>query len=62
MNQVTCSVCDLKTDESKWKEHIILAKRLQLRKEDKCEIVIEFFEVIFGTYHNKKDKYNLKDE
>ena len=33
MNQVTCSLCDIKIDESKWNEHIFSTKHLQNFKE-----------------------------
>ena len=55
MDQVTCSLCDMKIDESQWKEHIVSTNHLQLCKDYKDEVAIRFFELIFNTYHNRKD-------
>ena len=62
MSQVTCSLCDMKMDESQWKEHLISTKHLKRCKEEKGIITTKFFELIFNTYHNRKNIYNLKDE
>ena len=62
MNQVTCSLCDVKIDESQWKEHLISTEHLQVCKDNKGSIVARFFNIIFKTYHNRKDIYNLKGE
>ena len=62
MNQVTCSLCDIKITESQWNEHLISTEHLQNCKNKKGSIVARFFNIIFKTYHNRKDIYNLKDE
>ena len=62
MNQVTCSLCDMKIDELQWKEHLISTKQLQNCKEYKGRNVIRFFDLIFSTYHNRSDIHDLKNE
>ena len=62
MNQVTCSLCDIKTDEFKWNEHLVSTKHLKRCKEEKSIIITKFFEISFNTYHERKATYNLKDE
>ena len=62
MNQVTCSLCDVKIDESQWKEHLISTDHLKRCKEEKGGITTKFFELIFNTYQSRKNIYNLKDE
>ena len=62
MNQVTSSLCDIKIDDSKWGEHLISTKHLKRCKEGKGIITSKFLEIVFNTYHNRKEIYNLKDE
>ena len=54
MNQVTCSLCDIKVDEKKWDEHLVSTDHLQLCKEGKGELGTRFFDLIFDTYRKKK--------
>ena len=62
MSQVTCFLCDMKYDEFQWKEHLISTKHLLNGKEYKGGIVIKFFELIFSTYQNRSDIYDIKSE
>ena len=56
MNQVTCSMCNTKTNETKWLDHIVSTNHLELCKNDKDKFAIKFFEMIFNTI-SKKVKY-----
>ena len=49
MNQVTCSLCNMKIDELKWNEHIVSRNHLRLCKNVKGKIAIKFFEMIFNA-------------
>ena len=49
MNQVTCSLCNIKIDELKWMENFVYTNHLQLCKNDKDKIAINFFELIFNA-------------
>ena len=60
MNQVTCSLCNMKIDELKWKEHLVSTNHLQFCKENKNKIAIKFFEMIFNSCPKKNKIYNLK--
>ena len=62
MNQVSCSLCDIKINESKWGEHLISTEHLELCKRDKEELEERFFNLIFDTYHNRSEIYDLKKE
>ena len=62
MNQVSCSLCNMKIDELKWKEHLVSTNHLQLCKENKDKIAIKFFEMIFNACAKKNKIYNLKIE
>ena len=61
-NQVTCSLCCIKIDEINWNDHLMSTEHLQNCKENKEGIIAKFFNIIFKTYHNRKDLYNLEDE
>ena len=37
MNLVTCSMCNIKTDELKWNEHLVCTNHLELGKTVKDE-------------------------
>ena len=43
----------MKIDELQWKEHLDSTDRLQKCKEEKHEIAISFFELVFNTYFNR---------
>ena len=62
MNQVTCSLCNMKIDELKWKEHLVSTNHLKLRKNAKNKIAINFFETMFNAYPKKNKIYNLRSE
>ena len=61
-NQVTCSLCYIKIDEINWNDHLMSRERLQNCKENKEGIIAKFFNIIFKTYQNRKDLYNLENE
>ena len=42
MNQVTCSLCNIKMDELEWMYHIVSENHLQLCENDKERIAIKF--------------------
>ena len=62
MCQVTCAPCDLKIDETKWKEHLCSEKHLKYCKGVDQSIAIKFFEMIFEARPEKKKIFNLKNE
>ena len=62
MNQVTCSLCSMKIDELKWKEHLFSTNHLQLCKDNKDKKAKKFFEMIFNACRKKNKIYKLKKE
>ena len=62
LNQVTCSLCNMKIDEIKRKEHLVSTNHLNLCKNNKDKIAIKFFEMIFNACAKKNRIYNLKNE
>ena len=62
MCQVTCTLCNIKIDETELKKHIISTKHLQNCKNVDDEIAIKFFEMIFEVRPEKKRIFNLKKE
>ena len=64
MNQVTCSLYDMKIDELKRKDNLISTNQyhLQLCKNAKDKIAIMFFKKIFIACPNKSKIYNSKTE
>ena len=62
MNQVTSSLCNMKIDELKWKEHLVSTNHLQLCRRDKDKIAIKFLEMIFNACPKKNKIFNLKSE
>ena len=62
MNQVTCSLCDIKVDEKKWDEHLCSEKHLKYCKDADYTIAIKFFEMIFEARPEKKKIFNLKNQ
>ena len=58
MNQVTCSLCNIKTNESRWTNHLGSTNHLQLCKNDKN--AKKFFEMIVSMYSKKSEIYDLK--
>ena len=61
MCQVTCAPCDLKIDETKWKEHLCSEKHLKYYKAADQSIAINFFEMIFEARPEKEKIFNLKN-
>ena len=62
MCQVTCALCNIKIDETKWHEHLISTKHLQNCKNVDSIIAINFFKMIFEAKPEKKKIFNLKNE
>ena len=62
MCQVTCVPCNIKIDETKWKEHLCSGKHLQYCKRPDISIAIKFFEMIFEARPEKKKIFNIKNE
>ena len=62
MCQVTCALCNIKVDETEWKNHIISTKHLQNCKNVDDKIAINVFEKVFEVRPEKKRIYNLKNE
>ena len=62
MNQVTCSLCDMKMDESQWKEHLVSNNHFMLCKKNEDKIAIKFFGMIFNACLKKSKIYDLENE
>ena len=62
MCQVTCTLCNIKIDETEWKNHIISTTHLQNCKNVDDKIAINFFDMIFEVRSEKKRIFNLKSE
>ena len=62
MCQVTCTLCDIKIDETKWKEHLTSENHLKCCKNVDDSIAKNFFEMIFEARPEKKKKFNQKNE
>ena len=62
MCQVTCTLFNIKIDETEWKNHIISTKHLQNCKNVDDKIAIKIFEMIFEVRPEKKNLFNLKNE
>ena len=54
MNQVTCSLCDIRIDELNWDDHLMSTEHSENCREVKDGIVANFFNIIFKKYHNRK--------
>ena len=61
MCQVTCALCNIKNDETKWEEHLTSSLHLQKCKNVDDDIAIKFFERIFEARPEKKKIFNLKN-
>ena len=61
MCQVTCTLCQIKIDETKWKEYLISEIHLQKCKNVDNSIAKNFFEMIFEARPGKKKIFNLKN-
>ena len=62
MNQVTCSLCNIKIEEIQWKEHLVSTKHLEPCKNAKKKNAIIFFEMMYDACPKKNEIYNLKTE
>ena len=62
MCQVTCTLCNLKIDETKWKEHLTSENHLKCCKNVDNTIAIRLFEMIFEARSEKKKIFNLKND
>ena len=62
MDQVTCSLCDIKTDELQRNNHLNSTDHLNRCKNIKDKIAIKFFEMIFSACLKKSKIYNLENE
>ena len=60
VNQVTCSLCNIKLDELDWAYHPVSTNHLQLCENVKDKIAIKFFEVIFSSYSKISEIYYLE--
>ena len=54
--QLTCSLCNTKTDELKRNEHLVATNHLHPYKSTKDEIAKNFFEMIFDACPKKSQK------
>ena len=62
MCQVTCALCHIKTDETKWKEQLTSENHLRLCKDVDNNIAKNFSEMIFESRPEKKKIFNLKND
>ena len=60
MNQVTCSLYNMKTGEIKWMDHLVSTKHFEVCLNDKDKTAIIFFGMIFSAYSNKCENCKLK--
>ena len=60
MNQVTCSLCNMRIGDLQLMKQLVSPNHLELCKYDTEKIAIKLFEMIFSTFSNKIEKYNLK--
>ena len=59
MCQVTCALCNMKIDETEWKNHIISTNHLKNCKNADKKIAMKFIEMIFEMRPEKKRTFNL---
>ena len=62
MCQVTCTLCNIKIDEMKWKEHLSSENHRAKCKNVDNNIAKKIFEMIFEARPEKKKIFNLKNE
>ena len=60
MSEVTCSLCIIKIDELKWKEHLISTNHLELYKNGKDKNARQIFELILNPCPKISKIYDLK--
>ena len=61
LNQVTCSVCNMKLDDIKRKEHLISTNHLNLSENTNDKTAKKLFELIFNACPKKNKINNLKN-
>ena len=49
MCQITCALCKIRIDETKWKEHITSTSHLQNCKNVDYKIAVKIYEMIFAV-------------
>ena len=59
MIQVTCSLCNMKTDDIKWKQHVVSTLFLQLCKTPKKKLQKSFFEMSYNACPKKSKKMKV---
>ena len=62
MCQVTCTLCNIEIDETKWKEHLTSENHSKSCKNVDDSIAKKFFEMIFEAKPGKNEIINLKKE
>ena len=62
MCQVTCTLCNLKIDETEWKNHLTSTDLLKNCKNVDDKIATKIFEMILEVRPEKKRIFNLKNE
>ena len=62
MNQVTYSLCNMKTDEIKWKEHLVSTNHLHICKHTKNKLAIKFIERISNASPKKSKIFIFRVE
>ena len=62
MTQVTCSLCNIKIDESKWQLHIVSTNHLQKCGSIHSEFTTKFFNMLFDIRPEIEEIYNLDNE
>ena len=62
MCKVTCALCHISIDETKWKEHLTSENHLKCCKNVDYSIAKQFFEMIFEARPERKKIFNLKNE
>ena len=62
MCQVTCSLCNMKIEESKWKEHQTSENHLKKCGENHNELTTKFFKMFFDIRPQREEIFNLKNE
>ena len=62
MCQVTCTLCNIKMDELKWKEHQTSPNHLKKCEENHNELTTKFFKMFFDIRPQREEIFNLKNE
>ena len=62
MCQVTCTLCNIKIHELKWKEHQTSENHLKKCGENHNELTTKFFRMFFDIRPQREEIFNLKNE